>query len=393
MPRDTKTRYQGVYARHKKGCSAEDDPDTCSCKPSYWGKAWDSAAGKPRKTTLLTTAAAANAARSDLKRQLASGIVPASQSMRVKAAIEAFLAAIESGRALNKRGRKYKPSAVRDLRGALDNHVEPALGAKRLAHVRRADVQQLVDELDCSGSSVRTVVNSIHSLYTWAQDRELVDHDPASRVRLPAMDATPRDRVATVTEMTELLAVLDIADALPYALAVYTTARRNEIRHLDLDDVDSKLDVIYLGADGNARKSRASQRPFPIVKPLRLIIRRAQLARDPDAGKLLCPGLKPGGRNSGRLSFEALQTRADAAWEKAKLTRITAHECKHTAVSWLEAAGVRQVEISMLAGHALQHGGAPVTARYTHALPGYLERAREQFDAYLARETKRKATG
>jgi hypothetical protein len=31
--------------------------------------------------------------------------------------------------------------------------------------------------------------------------------------------------------------------------------------------------------------------------------------------------------------------------------------------------------------------------RYTHALPGDLERAREQFDAYLARETKREATG
>jgi integrase len=313
--------------------------------------------------------------------------------MCVRAAAEAFLTAIESGRALNKWGRKYKPSAVDSLRGALNNYVVPALGTKRLGVVRRGDVQHLIDDLDCSGSHVRKIVNAIRSLYGWAQDRELVDHDPASRVRLPAMDATPRDRVATVAEMAQLLAALEITDALPFAIAVYTTARRNEIRHLDLDDVDLDLGVIYLGTDGNARKSRASQRPFPIVKPLRTIIRRAQLARAPGAGRLLCPGRKPGGRNSGMLSFEALQIRVDGVWEKAKLTRITPHECKHTAVSWLEAAGVRQVVISMLAGHALQHGGAHVTARYTHALPGDLERARDLFDAYLAREAGLEATG
>jgi hypothetical protein len=40
-------------------------------------------------------------------------------------------------------------------------------------------------------------------------------------------------------------------------------------------------------------------------------------------------------------------------------------------------------------------GAAQITQgeRYTHALPGDLERAREQFDAYLVTEAQGEATG
>jgi integrase len=404
MPKDTRTRYQGVFARHKQSCSIEHG-HACDCSPSYWGKVYDRAGGKHRKTRRFSSPSAARQARSDLEATLRQGHLPASSTMRVQASVEAFLNAIESGSARNKHGRRYKPSAIRDLRGALEGHVKDHLGAKRLADVRRGDVQRLIDELTLtlSGSRVRTVVNAIRSLYAWAQDRELVDHDPAARVRLPAMDATPRDRVATVAELGRLLAALSSEDALPYAIAAYASARRAEIRHALVEDVDLELGVIYLGVDERGRKSRAAQRAVPLVKPLSAMIRRRLLERGrPAGGELLCPGHKPGGRNSGMLSFEALQERADAAWEPkdkhgkptgAKVgERITAHECRHTFVTWLDAAGVRQKVISQLAGHAMRGEGAHVTSRYTHSLPGDLERAREQFEAFLGSESM-EATG
>lgn len=400
MPKDTKTRYQGVYARHRIDCAVEQD-GTCDCSPSYWGRVWDRVDTKHRKTKMVRTIAEARSARTDLQATLRAGRVPASNSMRVSTAIEAYLAAINAGRALNKQGRQYKPSAVRDLQGALERYVRPSLGGKRLADVRRSDVQRLIDSMtpEKSGSRVRTVVNAIRSLYGWAQDRELVDHDPASRVRLPAMNATPRDRVATVAEMQTLLDALDPADALPYALAVYATARRAEIRHARVEDVDLDLGVIYLGADDRGRKSRAAQRAVPIAKPLAVRLRRESMRRGrPSPTALLCPGRKPGGRNSGMLSFEGLQKRVDDIWapkdEHGKPAgekvgeRITAHECRHTCASWLDAAGVRPVIVSKLMGHAAparQAGAAQITQeRYTHALPGELEQARERFDRWLA---------
>lgn len=398
VPKDTSTRFQGVYARHRLGCGLEAGVD-CSCEPGYWGKVWDRAAGCHRKTRLVGSPTAARGLRADLAASLAAGQLPAASGMRVKAACEAFLLAAETGAALNKHGRRYKSSAVRDLRGALVNHVQPAFGAKRIGDVRRGDVQRLVDELvpSMSGSRVRTVVNAIRSLYAWALDRELAAVDPAARIRLPAMEATPRDRVATVEEITGLLGALKLEDALPYALAVYATARRGEIRHLTVGDVDLDVGVLYLGADERGRKSRAAQRAVPIVRPLAVMIRRRLLERGrPAAGELLCPGHKTGGRNSGMLSFEGLQTRVDLVWEPrdkktgepipgAKIgERITAHECRHTCISWMDAAGIRPSVISQIAGHSMRTDGAAVTSRYTHTLPGDIERAREHLDAFLA---------
>lgn len=394
MPRDTTTRFQGVYARHRKDCAVEWG-SKCSCTPAYWGKVWDRAGSRTVKTARLATPSAASKARQDLLEDLKRGQTPATATIRLANAVELFIAAATDGVALNKHGRRYKPSAVRDLRGCLENYVKPVLGAKRLGDVRRSDCQRLVDDVapGMSGSRVRSVVNSIRSLYRWAQDRDLVQHDPAGLVRLPAMEATPRDRVATPGEMAALLAALPLHDALPYAIASYATARRAEIRHAFIDDVDLDLEVIYLGADEDGRKSRAAQRAVPLVKPLAVLLRRCLMARGrPGDYELLCPGHKAGGRNSGRLSFEALQVRADEAWGREGLQRITAHECRHTCITWLDAAGVRPKVVSVLAGHALprsQQGAAPITQqRYTHTLPGDLTRAGELFASYLAEATR-----
>lgn len=392
VQKDTKTRYQGVYARHKLGCAVERDR-TCTCTPSYWGKAWDRDSGRNRKTRTFSSVSAAVKARADLQDDLRTGVVlPACESLRLRKAIPMFLEGIESGTVLNKHGRSYRPSAVRALHGRLEGAVRKELGDKRLSELRRGDVQHLIDKLHAarkSGSTVRKHVNALRSLYAWAQDRELADHDPAARVRLPAMDATPRDRVATVQEMQRLLDVLAPEDALAYALAVYTTARRQEIRYALVQDVDLDAAVIYLAQDERARKSRDAQRAVPLPRPLCAMIRRSLMARGrPDGKQLLCPGIKPGGRNSGMLSFEALQARADKTWSAAGLTRITAHECRHTCITWLDAAGVRPKVVSKLAGHSTltRHTGAAAITqeRYTHTLPDDLERARELFDAYLA---------
>jgi hypothetical protein len=48
--RDTKTRYQGVFARHQQACrkTATGDAKACHCTPSYFGVVWDRADHKHR---------------------------------------------------------------------------------------------------------------------------------------------------------------------------------------------------------------------------------------------------------------------------------------------------------------------------------------------------------
>jgi hypothetical protein len=256
VARDTKTRFQGVFARHQESCrvSAGGGPKSCNCTPSYYGVVWDRAARQHRKTRRFRGVMEARNARKDLADALAKGASLPVAGPRLADAREQFVAAARDGIALNKWGRRYRRTAWKDLDSSL-RKVPDTLARRRLGDVSRGDVQRLVDDMaraGASGSRIRSVVNALRSLYRWAQDRELVGHEPAANVRLPAMDATPRDRVASPTEFAQLLAALKPEDALPWALAGYATARKREIRVLDWRHLDLKL-----GGRGPAQHCRA----------------------------------------------------------------------------------------------------------------------------------------
>lgn len=107
----------------------------------------------------------------------------------------------------------------------------------------------------------------------------------------------------------------------------------------------------------------------------------------------MCPGRKPRGHNSGKLSTSALYTRADAAWDAQKLAHIRLQDCRHTASSWMRAAGIDLKTRSVLMGHATTAStdggrGSITDDRYTHLLPGELENAGKQLAAYLTAQSK-----
>lgn len=300
------------------------------------------------------------------------------------------------GVALNKWGRRYRRRAVEDLESAL-RQVPDWLARRKLVDVRRGDVQRLIDEMtaaDLSGSRVRSVVNAIRSLYRWAQDRELADHDPAANVRLPVMGARARDRVATPQEFARLLDAIrtpEEADTLPWGLAGYATARHQEIRTLDWAHVDLELGAIELAADEEGRKPGGSWRVVPLVSPLRSMLRRAWIAQSrPSKGKV-CPARRRGSR-SGLLALGHLQEHVHERWRELGLEPIGLHEARHTAATWLDHAGVTPKVASQLMGHRTpeyQPGAAPITLRrYTHTLPGELERARDLLDAFLTERAR-----
>jgi integrase len=385
-----------VYARHQQRCRTEEG-GRCNCKPSYYGIAYDRARRKHVGTRRQPTTEAARNARADLQARLDRGEAPATRGVRLTEAREQFVKAAREGRALNKHGRRYKRKAIDLIEGRLKHDVEPRLGRRRIGDIRRGEVQAIVDDLTpvASGSSVRGVVNSLRALYTWAEDRDLVSHNPAARVKLPAMNATPIERVATPAEFARLLAALGTVDALAYGLAAYAMARAEQIRRARWQDVDLKVGAIELGVDPDARKSDAAHRVIPAVPPLLALLKRAYLeAGRPDGGELLCPpryrARKSGlqhqwAREAGPHAVGRGQARADHASRVPPHRGHLARRCQRVAENRVVSDG---------AHHPEQAGGAATItlARYTHALPDDIERAREQLAAYLAQAAK-EATG
>ena len=194
-------------------------------------------------------------------------------------------------------------------------------------------------------------------------------------------------RNATRAEFAKLLDALEIEDALPYALAAYAMGRRAQIQRLRWRDVDLRIGAIEWGIEHEARKSRAAQRVVPTVKPLRTLLKRAWIRQGRPAGDhLVCPPRRA--KATGFLHTGGLTGRATDAWKDAKLQPIGLHECRHTAATWLDAAGVSPKVASVLMGHAIpdrQPGAASITlARYTHVMPDATETARKLLDEWLA---------
>ena len=105
--------------------------------------------------------------------------------------VEEFVAAAGDGRALNRTGRVYRPSALRDVAGILRRHLVGELGGLRLRDVQPEDVQRLVDDLaarDLSLSRRRSVVSAIRALFAYARERGLVTASPAETI-----DVGPRE--------------------------------------------------------------------------------------------------------------------------------------------------------------------------------------------------------
>jgi integrase len=409
MPgRDTKTKFQGVFARHQEKCkaTATGRRKDCNCQPSYFGTAWDREAGKPRKTPRVNRLAEARNARNDLLEALRKGTVPRASAITLGEARQRFVQAAREGVALNKWRRRYRPRAVEDLESALA-HVPDDLARRSLDRIKRGDLQALVDKLTAdglSGSRIRSIVNAVRSLYRWAQDHELASHDPAQRVKLPATDAKPRERVATPAEFSLLLGALArqtqeerekktprtpraaLRDSVPFALAAYATARRQEIRVLDWKHVDLDLGAVELAADEEGRKPGGSWRVVPLVAPLRSLLREEWLAQGrPKQGKVCPPRVNS---KSGLIALATVQKRVHERWRKLKVEPIGLHEARHTAATWLDHAGVSPKVASQIMGHKTpeyQAGAATITLeRYTHVLPGELERARDLLDKFLA---------
>jgi Phage integrase, N-terminal SAM-like domain len=111
------------------------------------------------------------------------------EEARVATVISEFIEAVEDGRARNRSGRRYRPSALRDLSGILRQHVARDLGHMRLRDVRRRHVQALVDRLAADGlsdSRIRSVLSAVRALYGYAIEQGYVELSPATGLLLPS---------------------------------------------------------------------------------------------------------------------------------------------------------------------------------------------------------------
>jgi hypothetical protein len=165
---------------------------------------------RPTATRAATTDPAVVALPRHQSRVAAVPGVRRADDILVAAAIEEFITAAEGGWARNRSGRRYRPSALRDVRGILRHHVAQELGQMPLRDVRRPEIQALVDRLGAeqlSESRIRSVVSATRALFGYAVERGFVEFSPADGIRIPRADTVGSQGDEATWEWTD-----DVAD-------------------------------------------------------------------------------------------------------------------------------------------------------------------------------------
>lgn len=393
----------GIRVRHGRECRSHKGGG-CSCSPVYEAWVYDARATWVRKCDgkqmrgqkirrTFPTLAAAKLWRADATSGLAKGTMKAPTKQTLEQAAETWLEGAKAHAILTRSGAPYKPAVLRGYEADLRRYVLPELGAHRLADLRRADLQWFVDKLIRDGKTptkIHATVMPIRAICRYAIERDEILVNPTANLRLPATGDS-RDRVASPAEAARLLDALPEEDRALWAVAFYAGLRRGELRGLRDEDVDLDANLIHVRrgwdeVEGPIEpKSKKGERQVPVPAILRryLLEHRARTGRRGDDlffGRTARDAFTPTHlRRQALKAWAAASVGAFFRGESIGLEPIRLHECRHTYVSLMHAAGRSLEEIGDYVGHT----SAYMTDKYRHLIDGQRQQAAAAFDAFL----------
>ena len=382
----------GIDVRHRKACAAPRADGRC-CGASYQAHVYDASTGQRLRKTFATRTAAKQW-RQDALVALRRGdgaVLRPAAGATVGEALVGLLEGMRDGTVLDRSGRRYRPATIRGYEQATRLYLNPALGALQLAEVRRRDVQALVDRMHAdglTGSTIRNKLDPLRVLYRRAIEDEELAVSPAERLRLPQLTPKPRT-IAAPDRAAALIGALPASERAAWACAIYAGLRVGELRalrwrHIDFEHGVLRVEAGWDDVDGEQdTKTAAGTRTVPLTGRVRAELARHRLATGRGSDDL-CFG------RTANTAFvrSTLRYRAVAAWAAAGLEPLTPHEGRHTAASYLAAAGLTPKEAQTAMGHADIRTTLNI---YAKVVPGWEQGAAAKLDAYLGEPPARQS--
>ncbi len=330
--------------------------------------------------------ASARTWRSDANGAVRRGVLRPSGPVTVDKAAADWLAGASEGTIRTRDGRAYKAASIRNYERTLRLHVLPVLGSRKLADVRKVDVQDLVDRLVAqrlASVTVQCAILPLRAIYRRALDRGDLAVNPTSNVNVPKVRRA-RDRiyVPSVDQARALLAPLELRDRALYGTAFLAGLRLGELQALKWQHVDLATGVIHVEAGWDRvdreeiePKTEDGRRRVPVAGELRDLLLEHRMS---STGTGYVFGRTP----SDPFAPSSVYKRAHKAWTGAGVDPIKPHDLRHTCASVMIAAGINAKALSTYMGHS----SITITFDlYGHLLPGYMDEAAGMLDAYLAR--------
>jgi integrase len=259
----------------------------------------------------------------------------------------------------------------RQVARIFESHVKPALGKKPLPGLRRADIVELLDDLQNKNgfqAQVNRVRSQIIAALNWAVEREWIEVNPATAIKKRRLEKA-RDRVLSNDEIRAVWRAADGLTEPRRALVkawVLTGQRRDEVRCMTWSEVDLKGAVWHLPA---ARNKGKRDHEVPLSPAMLELL--GQLPRRGNAIFSI----------DGAVSYSATKRLKAALDRISGVTGWRLHDLRRTASTGLAALHVPQDTIDRILNHAKG------TLAGTYNRHQYLDEKRRALEAWAEHVT------
>lgn len=279
--------------------------------------------------------------------------------------------------------RSVEASTLRNDAARRRNHLDPRWGSVALGAITRQDVKAWAAQLRrgranqkaLGPESVKRCVHLLSASLAAAVDHEILEANPAARLKLPGGPPAP-ERFLTTEEYAAVREhLLTTGDQLVADILVHTGLRWGELAGLHWPRVDLGRGVLrvvetYDEADGRMKAypkgKRARDVPLTpeIVEALVAIAGETAVDCGVDHAAGRCPGPLVLTSEEGRPLRNS--NWAYRAWtpavELSGVGHARIHDLRHTYASWLLQAGISLADVGQLLGHV----STQTTQRYAH---------------------------
>lgn len=254
---------------------------------------------------------------------------------------------------------------IQSFRSHMGKHLDrdvASLSATTLATWRDAEAKRL------SRSSVNLALKTVRSCLSDALKQGLLTANPASQISVLKNKGGSTRREFTLAEIKQLMAKADDEWNGMILFGLYTGQRLGDLATLTWRSIDTETNEIHFITQKTGRRIT-----LPLVGPLNDYVMSLPSSENPDAA--IFPG-KMRSYQAGGLSGQFHDLLVDAGLAKARTKKkakqgrdakrekstISFHSLRHSAVTFLKAAGVSDA----LAREIIGHESAAVSRGYTH---------------------------
>jgi integrase len=248
--------------------------------------------------------------------------------------------------------RRLEKSTLRDYHSAVEFHLKPEFGDKRIIDVTATDIKTWIGGLTISAKRINNILIPLRTVFEDAYIDGLIDRNPVSRVKNLAV-RTEEPQPFTPNEIEAILKALPEQGQNLIQFAIWTGLRTSELIALEWGDVDWNAGLIRVrratvNKQTKQPKTKAGERDVKLFPPALDALKGQKPFTFLADGRVF---YNPRTNEPWETDGQIRKTLWQSALKKAGVFYRNPYQTRHTYASTLLSAGENPLWVAQQMGH------------------------------------------